>query len=129
MRRGVAPRSWPVARTTGEDLDTDALKDQAILDRLQDMDNAADGKKIDECQELIRSICMKEIHWENAKCCWCGNKTLVLQGQGNGANPWATIKCHHEYAPDVPCGFQHTCGHSEPPNPSLRPKPIKKTII
>ena len=75
-----------------------------------------------ECHDSMQAICMKEKHPDEVECCRCGQRTLILKRQGNAANPWATVECTYVYSDGVPCGFQHTCGHAEPPPPKLIPK-------
>lgn len=83
---------------------------------------ARDGTQ--ECQDSMREVCMKEKLANEVKCCRCGQKTLVLKRQGTAADPWAKIECTHVYPDGVACGFNHTCGHAEPPPPKLLPKSI-----
>ena len=74
-----------------------------------------------KCLESMRALCMKEQRPDEVACCRCGTKSLVLKKQANGANPWAKIQCTYVYSDGVECGFQHPCGHAEPPPPQLKP--------
>ena len=120
MRKRAQKKHVPVVGEIAKNFDTKGNSMNINWDNLR-LGRASRGKA-DNCLESMKSICMKEKKPEDVKCCLCGQKTLRLNRHADGANPWAKIQCTYVYPDKVACGFQHTCGHSEPPPPVLTHK-------